>query len=447
MSFRLVLLLLAVSTAALLSGGRAEAKYTAEINADTLVLTGNGQGDSLAVRLTPGDPTHLDVDVGNDGTADFSFDRSLFSAISITAGGGRDTILVDESFGAFTDEKILIDGGAGNDTITGGSGDDTIIGGAGNDTIDPRRGADVVQAGAGDDTVIWNPGDGSDLIEGEDGDDRLVFNGSNANEAFDFSANGTRARMTRNVGAITMALNGVEEVDLTTLGGTDVVTVNDLTGTDLAHLNVDLNGTGGVADGQVDTVVVTGTPGPDVVSVGATQGVLEVGGVGSEVSVTSAEQLDVLDFVVQGADELHVLGTPDPDQMFVTPSPAPASVRTILNGFPTAVDITNGGKLVLFGLGDADPITASNGLRTLGMSLEIDGGAGDDVLTGGDGDDVIFGGGGDDLVRGEIGSDVLNLGGGKDTGERARRHRQVHRRSGRVDGDLAHAEPRLRFAL
>ena len=338
MSFRpsLVLLLLGVSTATLLPGLRAEAKYTAELDADTLVLTGDGKGDTLAVRLTPGDPTHLDVDVSNDGTADFSFDRSLFSAISILAGAGRDTILIDETAGAFTDEKIVIDGGGGNDTITGGSGDDTIIGGNGNDVIDPRRGSDVVQAGAGDDTVIWNPGDGSDAIEGEDGDDRLVFNGANINEIFDFSANGSRARMTRNVANITMDLNGVEEVDLTTLGGADTVTVNDLTGTDLGHVNVDLNGAGGVADTLVDTVVVTGTAGPDVVTVGATHGVLEVEGVGSQVSVTSAEpELDVLDFVVQGADEVHVLGTSDPDHMVVTPSPASASVRTSVDGFPT----------------------------------------------------------------------------------------------------------------
>jgi hypothetical protein len=133
--------------------------------------------------------------------------------------------------------------------------------------------------------------------------------------------------MTRNVANITMDLSGLEEVDLATLGGTDTVTVNNLTGTDLGHVNVDLNGTGGVADTLVDTVVVTGTAGPDVVTVGATNGVLEVEGVGSQVFVTSAEpELDVLDFVVQGADEVHVLGTSGPDNMFVTPSPVPAAV-------------------------------------------------------------------------------------------------------------------------
>src|SRR5215470_10022043 len=104
MAFRTSLLLLFLGAAT-----AAEAKYTAAIEADTLVLTGNGQGDTLAIRLTPGDPTHLDVDVGNDGIADFSFDRALFSAISIAAGSGPDTILVDESNGLFTDEKLTID--------------------------------------------------------------------------------------------------------------------------------------------------------------------------------------------------------------------------------------------------------------------------------------------------------------------------------------------------
>src|SRR5262245_16917810 len=119
MSFRpsLLLLALAIASAALLPGARAAAKYAAEVNADTLVLTGNGEADALAVRPTPGDPTHLDVDVDDDGTADFTFDRSLFSAISISAGGGRDTVRIDESAGTFTDEKILIDGGPGDDTL------------------------------------------------------------------------------------------------------------------------------------------------------------------------------------------------------------------------------------------------------------------------------------------------------------------------------------------
>ena len=58
--------------------------------------------------------------------------------------------------------------------------------------------------------------------------DTLVFNGSDVAETFDVSANGRRVRFTRDVGNITMDLDGVEEIDLNALGGADTVTVNDL---------------------------------------------------------------------------------------------------------------------------------------------------------------------------------------------------------------------------
>ncbi|HTO53923.1 MAG TPA: calcium-binding protein [Myxococcota bacterium] len=411
----LLVLILGVSTATLFPTSRAEAKYTAQVDGDSLVLTGDNKGDALAVRLTAGDPTHLDIDVGDDGTADFNFDRSLFTAIAIHAGAGRDTIRIDEANGLFTDEAITIDGGPGNDTITGGSGDDTILGGDGNDVIDPRRGADTVDGGPGNDQLIWDPGDGSDVFEGGDGNDVLVFNGSNANEKFDFSANGARTRMTRDVASITMDMSNVEEVDLKTLGGTDTVTVNDLTGTQLALVSVDFASFDGGPDGAVDTVVMTGTAGPDVVSVGATNGVLEVDGVTTQVQVTSPEGTDAVQFVTQAGDEVHVLGTPGPDTIGIAPSPTPDAIRSFSDLFPVGIDVSGVGKLVVFGLGGDDMIVGQNGLRSRGVALEIDGGAGDDTLTGGDGDDVIFGGGGDDTIRGGIGSDTVFCGPGKDT--------------------------------
>src|SRR5262249_5004193 len=155
------------------------------------------------------------------------------------------------------------------------------------DVVDAKRGNDVILLGAGDDVAIWDPGDGSDTIEGQEGDDRLEFHASNASERVDLSANGARVRLTRDVAAITMDLDGVEEGDLSTVGGTDVVTVNDLAGTDLARVNVDLAGTagGGAGDGQTDTIVLPGTAGGDTVSVSATNGVLEVDGLAATVRV------------------------------------------------------------------------------------------------------------------------------------------------------------------
>ena len=116
--------------------------------------------------------------------------------------------------------------------------------------------------GAGDDTFQWDPGDGSDTIEGQDGNDTMLFNGANIAEKVDLSANGNRLRFTRDVASIVMDTDGVERVDFIALGGADNVTVNDLTGTDVTKVNVDLGAVaGGAGDGAADRVSVFGTNG------------------------------------------------------------------------------------------------------------------------------------------------------------------------------------------
>ena len=109
--------------------------------------------------------------------------------------------------------------------------------------------------GAGDDTFVWNPGDGSDTVEGQAGTDTLLFNGANINEKIDVSANGGRVRFTRDVANITMDLNGVEHINFTALGGADNITVNDLAGTGVTQVNIDLAATpgSGAGDGAADT--------------------------------------------------------------------------------------------------------------------------------------------------------------------------------------------------
>ena len=51
-------------------------------------------------------------------------------------------------------------------------------------------------------------------------------------------------RLTRDVGNVTMDLNGVEHIQLNALGGADTVTVNDLTGTGVTQVAIDLGATG-----------------------------------------------------------------------------------------------------------------------------------------------------------------------------------------------------------
>jgi hypothetical protein len=66
-----------------------------------------------------------------------------------------------------------------------------------------------------------------------------------------------------------MDTNGVERVDVNALGGPDLVAVDDLSGTDVKDVNIDLAGTlgGASGDGQADQVVVSATNGDDAIDV------------------------------------------------------------------------------------------------------------------------------------------------------------------------------------
>ncbi|MFX0544661.1 Hint domain-containing protein [Roseovarius sp. S1116L3] len=68
-------------------------------------------------------------------------------------------------------DRDLVSGGAGNDTIFTGDDADTITGGAGDDVIFGGLDDDEIDAGEGDDLVIG--GEGSDAILGGDGNDTI----------------------------------------------------------------------------------------------------------------------------------------------------------------------------------------------------------------------------------------------------------------------------------
>jgi Ca2+-binding RTX toxin-like protein len=217
--------------------------------------------------------------------------------------------------------------------------------------------------GAGNDTFVWNPGDGSDVVEGQGGHDTLQFNGSNANENINLSANGSRLRLTRDVGNITMDVNGVEQVNVVARGGADTLTVNDLSGTSVTDVNIDLAATpgSGTGDGQADTVIINATAGNDAITVAGNAGIAAVLGLAGRVHVAGAE---------------------------------------------AAID-----SLVVNTLGGDDVVDAS-GLTATAIRLLENGGDGDDVLIGGAGNDTLSGGAGDDVLIGGLGQDILDGGPG-----------------------------------
>src|SRR4051794_11364734 len=342
-----------------------------------------GQGGNDRTIWNPGDDT--DLDEGGDGIdtvevnggngaeeftitangarvrfdrvspAPFSLDIGTSERLTLNANGGNDSFSASGNLAPLI--GITIDGGAGDDTLRGGNGADLLLGGDGNDFVDGNQGADTALLGAGDDTFQWDPGDGSDTIEGQAGTDTMAFNGANISESMEVSANGHRVRFTRDVGAITMDLDGVEAIAVRALGGSDRLVVGDLSGTGVTKVSADLGGD----DGAPDNVITDATNGDDVVSVSGAGATAQVTGLAPQVSIAGA---------VAGSDRLTV---------------------SALAG---------------------DDVVDASGLAAGSVLLTADGGDGDDVLIGGDGNDTLLGGAGDDVLIGGRGTDVLDGGPG-----------------------------------
>jgi len=267
----------------------AEPTLSATVTNGTLHIEGSPLSERIALRVSPVDRTQLQVDIGNDGSADHTFDLNTFHAIDVEAGNGNDTVLIDGTF--TTTEATRIDGQNGDDTIIGGTGNEVLVGGRGDDFIDGNGGVDTAFLGKGDDIFVWDPGDGSDVVEGGAGFDKMVFNGSGGDEIMAANANFGRVSFTRNLGGIVMDLDDVEAIDVNALGGTDTVTVNDMSTTDLRRVNVDLAAAldGSTADSKADTVNVNGTKGNDSIAADANGNAVDVSGLAAFVRITHAD--------------------------------------------------------------------------------------------------------------------------------------------------------------
>ena len=358
---RLLLPLIVLATLAALPGA-AHAAVVADVSADTLSITGDGAADRLTLRLAPGDPGTLQVDVGADGSADQAFARASFSRISVRSGAGADEIRVDDSNGAFTDaEPTTIEAGAGADTIVGGRGAETIAGGDDGDLVLAGPGDDAVFLGAGDDTAIQRGDDGADVFEGQSGADTLQVVGSGESEELTVQAVGERVRITRDVGLARADLAGIEVAEMNAGAGADLVDVGNLAGTELARVDADL----GLSDGARDTVFAQGSAGADTIGVSAVGDTVRVAGLPGEVRVENARAADDR-LVVQAGD-----GTDN------------------LTAFGDA------GKLIgltLEGNAKQDQVVGGAGAETLR------GGPDADILRGSGANDVVEGGDGPDLV-------------------------------------------------
>ena len=303
----LAVALTAIAAASIAPAVAAAPAVRADVTRGALRITGAVTPDKIALRLSALDQNQLQVDVGDDGVADFTFALGTFGTIDVRAGNGDDTVRIDQVNGAFTTTKpTRISGDNGNDTLIGGSGAEVFVGGNGDDVVDGNIGADTAYLGRGDDTFVWDQGDGSDVVEGGSGFDTQVFNGFGANEIMAVTANDGRVLFTRVQGNIVMNLDDVEAIDVHPLGGTDTVIVNDVAGTDLVRVDVDLAAAlgGSTSDNQEDKVTVFGTADDDSISADANGAAVEVSGLAAFVRITHTDAaLDRLIIGTLGGDD------------------------------------------------------------------------------------------------------------------------------------------------
>jgi Ca2+-binding RTX toxin-like protein len=249
---------------------------TTMVNVETLVL-----GSGYSYTLTTSNAT---VAAGQTLTVDGS---ALGASAVLTFNGSAET-----------DGKLVILGGAGNDTLTSGAGDDTLSGGAGDDTlIAPKGGNDTIAGGDGNDTIRMGAFlTAADHIDGGSGADQAWLTGNYAH-GLTFSATtminvetlvlGSGYSYTLTTNDATVAAGQTLTVDGSTLKAGDVLVFDGSAETD-GRFSV-LGGAG--------NDVLTGGKGSDTLTGGDGNDTLIGGGGGDVLSGGSGHNSFVYDAV------------------------------------------------------------------------------------------------------------------------------------------------------
>lgn len=335
-------------------------------NAGNNVLTGNTAGNQL--YGADGNDT-LDGGAGNDylegGTGDDTYVvDSLSDIVSEAGGGGTDLVQVKFASGVYTlgtdieNGQVMASSAAGitgNDLanyLTGSGGANTLTGGIGNDTLDGGLGNDRLVGGVDNDTYIVNAA-GDVIVEAaNEGDDHVQVA---------FTAAGTYA-LSDNIETATVTSPSLA------VNITGNIRNNVLTGNAGANL---LAGGGGN-----DTLV--GLAGKDTLDGGAGTDTVVIDGNFGDYSITAAP--------TGAAGDIQIVG----------------NGQTIIVRGVEVLQFNDGNQL----MSDLSIPTNGDDVLNVGVSLMMNGLAGNDTILGTAGNDTIDGGKGNDLMVGGLGDDT-----------------------------------------
>lgn len=354
-------------------------------------------GDQLTITATRTDGSALpswlasDADGTLHGTPSSSDIGELALRFTATDIHGEkvsaDTVLSVQPY-----PDLILQGGAGPDTLIGHSGNDILDGGPGADLMRGARGDDLYRVDDPGDVVTELANQGIDTVQSNIsyalpvGIEMLELLPGASTATGNATDNTLRGNASANVlrglaGDDTYWVGAGDSVVERAAEGRDTV-YSDITWTLSANVEVlrlagsaDIDGTGNALN---NTIV--GNAGANTLSGGNGEDTL-YGGAGDDVVLVNSAGDMVVELAGEGADTIR------------------ASVNYTLPGEVEALVLT--GAVALIGSGNA----LDNRLR---------GNAIDNVLSGGDGNDVIEGLGGNDTLRGDGGDDLLDGGAGED---------------------------------
>ncbi|MEM1198602.1 MAG: calcium-binding protein [Pseudomonadota bacterium] len=383
---------------------------------------------------------------------------------------GNDTVTLADTAAAAATAGFAVgtafNAGAGDDTVNGGALDDIINGDAGNDVLNGGTGVDVLNGGDDDDRLILEDINVGDSVDGGDGNDTFVFAAANGSdhrievrpfeveydvtttisvinvEAYELTlADGNDVVLISTAFASNDIINGLAGNDNLIAGtgldmvfggdGNDSITLNDATAGDSVDggadtdtfiyrefLNINNTITVNLADVTVDGIAISYTN-IETVDINAGAGNDNITGSANNDTLRGQADDDTINGgggndIIQGGTGLDMLfGDGGNDILSLNDATAGDSVdggadfdtfNYIADTNANVITINPGDVTV-----DGIAITVSNI-----ESIDINAGAGNDIVTGGAGNEILRGLADDDTLDGGTGSDNLQGGAGND---------------------------------
>lgn len=276
---------------------------------------------------------------------------SLTRDLLVNGDAGNETL-------SGTDDADLIFGAGGNDLLQGLGGDDLLNGGAGNDTLDGGTGDDAAFGGAGADTFLVTEGD--NLLYGY-----LLSDGASDDTSTDTLDAGAARLDQLGTTGLTLTYAAAGTGSFSYVGTTRFEGIEAVIGTLL----------GDVLTGAAGNETFSGGLGDDTLSGGAGNDLLQGG----------------------GEDDLLLLGT-GTDTIVGGTGTDTLSGASLASGMALVFDAVGSGRVSI-----GTDVTEFAGIEAVtGSDLA-------DSLTGSSGNDTLSGGLGDDVITGGAGTDVTTL--------------------------------------